>query len=64
MQAVATAAGKSQCDIEDMGLTVVIKVGTSSLIQAEHNSLSLGNLAKLCEAIRDLESRGDCISCC
>eukprot|EP00891_Asterochloris_glomerata_P000672 jgi/Astpho2/672/Aster-04507 len=41
-----------------MGLTVVIKVGTSSLIRAEHNSLSLGNLAKLCEAIRDLESRG------
>ena len=47
-----------------MGLTIVIKVGTSSLIQAEHNSLSLGNLAKLCEAIRDLKSRGDCISCC
>ena len=42
----------------------VIKVGTSSLIQAEHNSLSLGNLAKLCEAIRDLRSRGNCISCC
>uniref|UniRef100_A0A061QL43 Glutamate 5-kinase n=1 Tax=Tetraselmis sp. GSL018 TaxID=582737 RepID=A0A061QL43_9CHLO len=38
--------------------TVVIKVGTSSLVAADNTSLSLGNIARLCEVSRDLHRRG------
>ncbi|KAK9819850.1 hypothetical protein WJX72_003212 [[Myrmecia] bisecta] len=39
-------------------LIVVIKVGTSSLVRAEQNSLNLGNLARICETVRDLHAAG------
>lgn len=37
---------------------VVVKVGTSSLVRAEHNSLNLSNLASICETVRTLRSEG------
>ena len=36
----------------------VIKVGTSSLIRAEQNSLNLSSLAGIVEAVRDLQGSG------
>jgi len=36
----------------------VIKVGTSSLVSSDNTSLSLGNIARLCEVARDLHNAG------
>lgn len=38
--------------------TVVIKVGTSSLIRAEQGSLNLSSLASITETVRDLKAQG------
>jgi glutamate 5-kinase len=38
--------------------TVVIKVGTSSLIRAEQGSLNLSSLASIVETARDLKALG------
>ena len=35
----------------------VIKVGTSSLVRPEQNTLNLSNLARLCEVVRELKSQ-------
>lgn len=40
------------------GCPQVVKVGTSSLVRAEHNSLNLSNLASICETVRTLRSEG------
>ncbi|BDA41832.1 Glutamate 5-kinase at N-terminal half [Coccomyxa sp. Obi] len=39
-------------------LTIVIKVGTSSLVRPQQNTLNLSNLARLCEVVRDLNADG------
>eukprot|EP00884_Botryococcus_braunii_P023354 jgi/Botrbrau1/9702/Bobra.0201s0032.1 len=39
-------------------MTVVIKVGTSSLVRTEQNSINLSNLARICETVRDLHVAG------
>eukprot|EP00198_Chlamydomonas_reinhardtii_P002227 XP_001691563.1 glutamate 5-kinase [Chlamydomonas reinhardtii] len=36
----------------------VVKVGTTSLMRPEHQTVNLSSLAKLCEAVRDLRSQG------
>jgi hypothetical protein len=36
----------------------VIKVGTSSLLRAEQNTLNLSNLARICETVKTLHSQG------
>ncbi|KAG2490619.1 hypothetical protein HYH03_011011 [Edaphochlamys debaryana] len=36
----------------------VIKVGTSSLVRPEHQTVNLSSLARLCEAVRDLRCEG------
>ncbi|GFR48556.1 hypothetical protein Agub_g10455 [Astrephomene gubernaculifera] len=36
----------------------VIKVGTSSLVRPEHHTLNLSNLARLCEAVKELRAEG------
>jgi hypothetical protein len=44
----------------------VIKVGTSSLVRPEHNTLNLSNLARLCEVVRELKAqqhRCCCLGC-
>lgn len=38
--------------------TQVVKVGTSSLVRAEHNSFNLSNIARICETVRDLHQAG------
>ncbi len=35
----------------------VIKVGTSSLVRPEQNTLNISNLARLCEVVRELKSQ-------
>jgi len=39
-------------------LTIVIKVGTSSVLRAEVGSFNLTNLASICETVRDLHHAG------
>ena len=41
----------------DVSLLQVIKVGTSSLVRPEQNTLNLSNLARLCEAVRELSAQ-------
>lgn len=36
----------------------VVKVGTSSLLRTEQNSLNLSNLARICETVRDFHQSG------
>ena len=38
-------------------LLQVIKVGTSSLVRPEQNTLNLSNLARLCEVVRELNAQ-------
>jgi len=37
----------------------VVKVGTSSLLRTEQNSLNLSNLARICETVRDFHQAGE-----
>jgi hypothetical protein len=41
-------------------LLQVIKVGTSSLLRPEHQTLNLSNLARTCDTIKALHSEGKC----
>ena len=41
----------------DASLLQVIKVGTSSLVRPEQNTLNLSNLARLCEVVRELHAQ-------
>ena len=38
--------------------TVVIKVGTSSLLRDEKHTLNLSSLAGICETVRELKDQG------
>ena len=40
----------------------VIKVGTSSLLRSEQNTLNLSNLARICETVKTLHSQGECLA--
>jgi hypothetical protein len=40
--------------------TVVIKVGTSSLLRDDKRSLNLSSLAGICETVRELRDQGGC----
>ncbi len=36
-----------------------MKIGTSSLLRAEQQTLNLGNLARVCETVKTLHSMGE-----
>ena len=38
--------------------TIVLKIGTSSLIHAERDSINMSGLAKICEVVVDLQREG------
>ncbi|KAK9816249.1 hypothetical protein WJX74_001808 [Apatococcus lobatus] len=49
----------SATDLRALGVvTVVIKVGTSSLVRSDHGTVNLSSLSKICEAARDLRTAG------
>ena len=47
------------CDALDVGkYTIVLKIGTSSLIHAERETINMSGLAKICEVVVDLQREG------
>ena len=42
---------------QQLPILQVIKVGTSSLVRPEQNTLNISNLARLCEVVRELRSQ-------
>ena len=58
--------GNSQTSVQLSNILLpvqVIKVGTSSLVRPEHNTLNLSSLARLCEVVRELKSQQHRCSC-
>mmetsp|Transcript_19842 Transcript_19842/g.23811 ORF Transcript_19842/g.23811 Transcript_19842/m.23811 type:complete len:432 (+) Transcript_19842:197-1492(+) len=53
-----TGRRSSQCELKTAASIVVIKVGTSSLLKPETNSLYLSLIAKLCETVAKLCNKG------
>ncbi|KAF6260018.1 Aspartate/glutamate/uridylate kinase [Scenedesmus sp. NREL 46B-D3] len=57
MKRVASAM-KAALNTTPDKLIIVVKIGTSSLVNEQHATLNLSNLSRVCEVVRDLHAKG------
>eukprot|EP00798_Chlamydomonas_sp_ICE-L_P013013 gene13013-3517_t len=56
---VAQWEGRVKASLPDKNKhIIVIKIGTSSLLRSEHQTLNLSNLARICETVKKLHTQG------